>query len=169
MRIGLISDTHIPEVAQSLPLHLAEAFKGVDLILHAGDIYYTIVLDELERIAPVLAAYGDDDPRDTWDDNRVKQKHVLEIEGKTLWLVHEWQYFGVDPLRGMESYLNHSQDEAPDIVVFGHEHRTVARRYGNILFVNPGSATFLNYRPGPGTVAILNIDSLKTGVDIIRL
>ncbi len=56
MRIGLLSDTHIPEVAGALPYQIAKAFKGADLILHAGDIYTTSVLDNLEHIAPVLAA-----------------------------------------------------------------------------------------------------------------
>ena len=62
MRIGLISDTHIPDHADELPEQLKDAFRGVELILHAGDIYTIPVLDELEIIAPVLAAEGDDDP-----------------------------------------------------------------------------------------------------------
>jgi putative phosphoesterase len=61
MRIGLLSDTHIPDVAEKLPDELMEVFQGVDLILHAGDLYTPSVLDDLERIAPVLAALGDDD------------------------------------------------------------------------------------------------------------
>ncbi len=56
MLIGLISDTHIPWAVKELPPEVGEAFRGVDLILHAGDIYSHAVLDELERIAPVLAA-----------------------------------------------------------------------------------------------------------------
>ena len=61
MRIGLISDTHIPHDAKAIPPQVKEVFRGVDLILHAGDIYLSSVLDELEEIAPVLAARGDDD------------------------------------------------------------------------------------------------------------
>ena len=56
MRLGLISDTHIPEVTKELPPQIAKALQGVDLILHAGDVYAPFVLDELERIAPVLVA-----------------------------------------------------------------------------------------------------------------
>ena len=58
MRIGLLSDTHIPETEKKLPPELIEAFQGVDLILHAGDIYVPSVLDDLQRIAPVLDARG---------------------------------------------------------------------------------------------------------------
>jgi putative phosphoesterase len=38
MLIGLISDTHIPDRARQLPDNVLEAFKDVDLILHAGDL-----------------------------------------------------------------------------------------------------------------------------------
>ena len=55
MRIGLVSDTHIPEVAPAIPGQIAQAFRVVDLILHAGDIYVSSVLDELEYIAIPLS------------------------------------------------------------------------------------------------------------------
>ena len=61
MRIGLISDTHVPDHRRELPCQLKRLFDGTDLILHAGDIYTTWVLDELENMAPVLAAKGDDE------------------------------------------------------------------------------------------------------------
>jgi hypothetical protein len=169
MRIGLLSDTHIPEAAQALPPQIAEAFRDVDLILHAGDIYIPSVLDELERIAPVLAASGDDDSGDVLKDRRVKWKHVLKLEGKTLWLIHERPFpYTVAPWRAMNS-LEQNEHDAPDIVVFGHEHTTVVRRYGSILLVNPGSPTFLHYRRGLGTVGILTIDSGEAEARILQL
>ncbi len=72
MRIGLITDTHIPDAAGELPARIAEIFDGVDLILHAGDVYQSSVLDELERIAPVLVALGDDDSVGLFRDRRVE-------------------------------------------------------------------------------------------------
>lgn len=38
MIIGLISDTHIPDRADKIPITVLEAFKNVDLIIHAGDL-----------------------------------------------------------------------------------------------------------------------------------
>ena len=52
MRIGILSDTHVPEAPRLFP-EILEALAGVDLILHAGDLVVARVLDELERIAPV--------------------------------------------------------------------------------------------------------------------
>ena len=56
MRIGLISDTHIPGGAMAIPQEVVRAFEGVELILHSGNIYTAASLDWLERIAPVKAA-----------------------------------------------------------------------------------------------------------------
>ena len=61
MRIGLISDTHIPDIEKKIPFEIMHSFRGVDLILHAGDVYSPSVLDDLDCIAPVLVARGDDD------------------------------------------------------------------------------------------------------------
>jgi putative phosphoesterase len=54
--IGVISDTH-----GRLPSGLSNAFKDVDLIIHAGDIGEETVLDKLSKIAPVAAVRGNMD------------------------------------------------------------------------------------------------------------
>ncbi len=79
MRIGLISDTHIRETSQNLSSKVIKTFQDVDLILHAGDIYNPSVLDELELLAPVFAAVGDDDYGKTLTDRRVKDKQVFSF------------------------------------------------------------------------------------------
>ncbi|MBI4304611.1 MAG: metallophosphoesterase family protein [Chloroflexi bacterium] len=166
MRIGLVSDTHIPEAEKALPPELMQAFKGVDLILHAGDIYEISVLDDLQRIAPVLAASGDDDYWDTLNDARVKDKQALTIEGKTIWVIHQRPYYLI---RSQQNGLPPSKNGRPDIVVFGHEHRVVVEQVNGILFVNPGSPTFLEYERGLGTAGILYLDSGKPEVHILHL
>jgi len=172
MRLGLITDTHIPEVTSTLPPEVLLALQGVDLILHAGDIYQLSVLDELAAIAPVMAARGDDDYGEVVHDQRVQTKHVLKLGERTLWLVHE------KPLHLTAAwpmdYPHRADGDLPDIVVFGHEHRVVVQRHNGILFINSGSPTCLNYQRGLGTMGILDISSgdiapriidLRTGVD----
>lgn len=61
MRIGVISDTHVPVRARALPGEVFRIFAGVDLILHAGDLVTLDVLDELQAVAPVLAVRGNVD------------------------------------------------------------------------------------------------------------
>jgi putative phosphoesterase len=145
---------------------IRKAFKDVELILHAGDIYFTSVLDDLETIAPVLAALGDDDSVTTMErDRRIKPKHVLSLEGHGLWLVHQRPYGLGQPTFSPGKMAQ----ELPDIVVFGHEHRTAVERSHGILFVNSGSPTFLNYQQGLGTVGILDIRDGQIDVKIVRL
>ena len=60
MRIGLISDTHIPEAMPELWPHAYAVFDGCDAILHAGDIYDLSVIDGLSAMAPTYAARGND-------------------------------------------------------------------------------------------------------------
>jgi uncharacterized protein len=173
MLLGLLADTHILDVEEALSHELKEVFHDVDLILHAGDIYIPSVLDELECIAPVLAAQGDDDG-DLAHDRRVKDKHVIHLGGKTIWLIHERAYFLSSPQSPwwhgeFDPELNIVKYNRPDIVVFGHEHRTVVQNIDNVLFVNPGSPTFLNYVNGPGTVGILDLDSGNIEARIVHL
>ena len=61
MLIGLVSDTHIPEARRTIFDEVYAAMRGVDLILHAGDMHDSIVIDWLEEVAPVLAARGNGD------------------------------------------------------------------------------------------------------------
>jgi uncharacterized protein len=170
MRIGLLSDTHIPDAAKSLPMaELKLAFKGVDLIMHGGDIYYRGVLDDLAQIAPVIAAQGDDDYGTTIADERVKDKHILDIEGHCVWLIHERpKIFSPPPPLHRRNY-EFKNMKVPELVVFGHQHKTIVESYEGILLVSPGSPTFLHYKQGLGTVGILNINDGKIDVNILQL
>jgi uncharacterized protein len=168
MRIGLLADTHIPAEANALPSRVKEIFRGVDLLLHAGDIYLPSVLDDLESIAPVLAAAGDDDYGATLRDSRVKEKHILNLEGRIVWLIHEKPNdLDLRPLIG--AYSKTGASARPGVVVFGHKHKVIVEENDNILFINPGSPTFLNYHRGPGTVGLLTIGAGKPVIEILYL
>jgi putative phosphoesterase len=168
MLIGLLSDTHIrvpgtrSNLGQlwgdTLPLQISEAFRGVDLILHAGDIYTLPVLEELEKVAPVLAAEGDDDPFEIVNDKRVKSKHILNIEGITIGLAHQFEAWDLG-----------KQEDLPDVIVFGHLHKPSLERRNGVLWVNPGSPTFPNYRYELGTIALLTVNNGKAEAQIIKL
>ena len=160
----MISDTHIPEIAQTLPSRVKEIFKGVDLILHAGDIFVDSVLEELGTIAPVLAARGDDDY--PIRDKRMDEVQNLTLDGLNFYVIHSSQYFARDLIQHPEK---HNLEKAPDVVVFGHTHRDVVKTVGNSLLVNPGSATFPYYQLRMGTVALLSIKSGKAEAHIVPL
>lgn len=142
MRIGLISDTHMPRRARVIPKDILSAFAGVDLILHAGDLVAPQVLEPLERIAPVIAVAGNNDPPAVSE--RWGWQRVLELEGYRIGLVHGHEGKGANTVARA---LSHFPDF--DAVVFGHSHSAYNDRHGKTLAVNPGSPTDLR-RWSPG-------------------
>jgi len=168
IRVGLVSDTHVPAVVTELPVEVEGAFQGVDLILHAGDIYSLSVLDRLERIAPVLAAFGDDDDPSALLDRRVQRKHVLTLGGVVVWLLHDrsaefWTNYR--PTSGETDYALNK----PQVIVFGHEHEAIIHQRDGVLWVNPSSPTFAEYRTGLGTIGVLDIGCGQARVSINHL
>jgi len=164
MRIGLISDTHIPEACDHSPPLVFEVFRGVDLVMHAGDVYVNRVLDELAKIAPVVAALGNGDEGldghkfRLAPDERVKIAHLLEVEGVRIGLAHALPTPDETSERVFHNAMQTHFGGPVDVLVMGHSHLEGVTRFGNTLVVNPGSATLpRNLVNVPGTVAILEI------------
>ena len=164
-RIGLISDTHIPEARPSLWPQVMEAFQGVDMIFHAGDIHELFVLDELERIAPVWAARGNGEDGSGGrpvqpEDDRVKYAWVLPIEGLNVGLTHYVPVPERPPHFTMQRWLDRFFPHVrPDVIVSGDTHREAIEWVDGIYCVNPGSPTYPhNYDTQYGTLGYLDID-----------
>ena len=164
MRIGLISDTHIPEACDHLPAPVFEVFRGVDLVMHAGDVYVNRVLDELAEIAPVIAALGNGDEgldghRFRLElDERVRMAHLIEVEGVRIGLAHALPTPDETSERVFNEAMRAHFGGPVDVLVMGHSHLEGIVRFGDTLVVNPGSATLpRNLVDVPGTVAILEI------------
>jgi len=177
MRIGLISDTHIPESCEHLPARVFEVFQGVDLVMHAGDVYVNRVLDELSTIAPVIAAVGNgDEGLDGHQfrldpDERVREAHLLEIEGVRIGLVHAVPTPDETSQEVFERAIERNFGGPVDVIVQGHSHVEGIVHYGSTLVVNPGSATLPRNLVGvPGTVGILEIaDGAVVSARIVQL
>ena len=177
MRIGLISDTHIPEACEHLPARVFEVFRGIDLVMHAGDVYVNRVLDELAKIAPVIAALGNGDEgldghqHRLQADDRVREAHLLELEGVRIGLVHAIPTPDETSQEVFERAMHRHFGGPVDVVVQGHSHIEGVVRFGSTLVVNPGSATLpRNLTDIPGTVAILEVaDGVVRSAEIVQL
>ena len=173
MRIGLIGDTHYPE-AGPLWDEAYEAFAGVDLILHAGDLHTTEILHWLEDRcrAPVLGVRGNGDDggggRPLCDDDpRLKLAQKLDIEGVRIGLVHDATLPEWPPHRTLETIMEHEFGGPVDVLIHGHTHIEAIEEMRGVLLVNPGSPTFpRNMARSLGTVAFLEISE---GVAVARL
>lgn len=164
VRIGLISDTHIPEARQTLWPQVFDAFDGVDMIMHAGDIHELYVLDALEEVAPVLAARGNGEDGGGGrpvqpEDPRVKYAWLLELGGLWVGLTHYVPVPERPPrftlARWVERYF---PERSPDVIVSGDTHRELIAEVQGVLCVNPGSPTYPhNYDTQYGTLGFLEI------------
>jgi putative phosphoesterase len=128
MRIGVISDTHglvRPEVFG--------AFRGVDHILHSGDIGGEDVLDELRGIAPVTACAGNVDGFRCGD---AGESARAEFDGLRFLLVHILDR----PQQPRPEVLRELSRAPADVVIFGHSHLPHDERVGGVWYFNAASA-----------------------------
>jgi putative phosphoesterase len=142
-KIGVISDTH-----DYFDPKIPGLLKGVEHILHAGDIGLPRILLQLEEIAPVTAVAGNtDDPA-----FRYNFTEVIKLAGRKFLIHHivHPQDLG-DPPKGR------IVREKPDVVVFGHTHKPFHQTIDGILFFNPGYAGKSRFGM-ERTLAILHCD-----------
>ena len=136
------------------------ALKGVELILHAGDVGNRDVLIELNTLAPVQAVHGNVDDSHTPE---LEAHRWLSLEG---WHIHVSH--GDELGRPTPEGLIHRYPDA-SILVFGHTHRAVVHRANGKLVINPGAAgprrfnvvpsvARLTLAPGVADVEIIEID-----------
>ncbi|MFW6023037.1 MAG: metallophosphoesterase family protein [Halanaerobiaceae bacterium] len=133
MKIGVISDTHIPSKVKKIPEIVFEKFKNVDLIIHAGDIVNQSVLDKLDEYAPVKAVCGNVDTYDL--KNKLPERLRLELEGFKIGVIHGHNVRG-----HLMNKLSFVFPDA-DIIIFGHTHHPCNQLINGQLHFNPGSPT----------------------------
>ncbi len=133
-KIGVISDTHIPTRAESLPEKISSIFKGVDLIIHCGDIVSDDVLVELSSIAPVAAVKGN---MDSYGISLPVEEIIKINDTFTICASHG----AGSPFSIKERLYKAFKQYAPSLVLYGHTHIAAKDEYMGIPFFNPGSPT----------------------------
>jgi putative phosphoesterase len=145
VRIGVVSDTHLPRFGRVLPRALTEDLRArnVELILHAGDFTGAHVPPLLESIAPLRAVAGNNDGPELVA--RFGRRAIVAIEGVRIGLTHGDLGSGrTTPERATLTFARHEVDA----IVFGHSHVPLVDRLpdGRWL-VNPGSPTDKRRQP----------------------
>jgi putative phosphoesterase len=120
--IGIVSDTH-----GLLRERVRAQLKGSALIVHAGDFDTPEILEELKKMAPLLAARGNMD-RGDWA-QVLPGYDLAEIDAKLLCVVHDLHQLPLEPAAaGLAA------------VICGHTHQPGVSEYKGVLTINPGSA-----------------------------
>lgn len=161
-RLLVVSDTHVPARARSLPAPVLHAADAADLIVHAGDWVTASVLDELETHGDVLGVWGNNDGADLRA--RLPEVARRDIDGLRVAVVHE-----TGSAKGREERMDAAFPDT-DLLIFGHSHipwDTVTARGMRLL--NPGSPTDRRRQPHRTYATALAEDGTLREVTLVAL
>lgn len=173
-RIGLVADSHsaTPD-GSDLPEAVLEALRGVDLVIHLGDMGAVGALDRFAGVAPVLATKGG---HAVGHDPRIAERvRVVEAGRFALGALFELPKLApefrvgddgrlVFPGEPIAAVLERTFGRRVDVVAFAATHAPFRGEHEGVLFVNPGSPN-LPARP-PGTVAIVDLTGPRPRAEI---
>jgi putative phosphoesterase len=148
--IGIISDTH-----GLLRPEAVAALRGVNLILHAGDIGSSQVLETLKDIAPVVAVRGNND-KGAWAEI-LADREIVEIGHCSIYVLHNLKEMELDPAAA-----------GFRVVVSGHSHKPSMEESKGVLNLNPGSAGPRRFRL-PVSVARLSVNEETVLAQLVEL
>ena len=115
---------------------IIEYFKDVDEIWHAGDIGTIEVLEELIKIKPVKAVYGNIDGLEIR--NICPEYLHFIMEGVSVLLIHI-----ADRISKYNPLVNRLlKNHHPKLLICGHSHilKVATDKRNNLLYMNPGAA-----------------------------
>lgn len=150
MKTAIISDTHGLLRPEALT-----AIQGCDLILHAGDIGSSDILDQLFQIAPVQAVRGNNDLNLPWAAT-IPDHLSLDLNGWQTLLIHD--IADVPALLAANTRL----------IITGHSHKPLIEWRDNRLYLNPGSAGRRRFKL-PVTLALLDVRADALEPQLIHL
>ena len=149
-RVGLISDTH-----GLLRKEALEALRGSELIIHAGDVGKREILEELRKIASVVAVRGNVDT-EPWA-KALPETAVAEAGSVLIYVLHDVNALDLNPAAS-----------GFHVVVSGHSHKPGKTERDGVLYINPGSAGPRRFQL-PVTVARLRLGRTPYEVDFVDL
>ena len=104
-----------------------KALRGVQHIIHAGDVGAPEILEQLKAIAPVTAIRGNVD-KDAWA-CMLPHTEVVEIGGISIYVLHDVARLDLKP-----------EASGFNVVISGHTHVPKQEMRDGVLYFNPGSA-----------------------------
>jgi len=149
-RVGLISDTH-----GLLRREALEALRGSELIIHAGDVGDAKILEELRKLAPVVAVRGNVDTEE-WA-RTLPLTTVAEAGAVLIYVLHDVNAMDLNPATA-----------GLDLVVSGHSHKPGKIKRDGVLYVNPGSAGPRRFQL-PVSLARLNLAQKPWDLEFVDL
>lgn len=173
MDVAVLSDTHVPDQAESLPEDFREYVSDGEHVVHAGDFGSKDALADVgELAADLTAVYGNADSGDI----DLPAVASVTVSGVTFVVSHGMVNFVERAVRSSEGVVFNREDwldavadtararaEEPVVGIGGHSHEVEDTVHEGIRLLNLGSAT----GAGPADEAtMLTVDITDGDLDV---
>lgn len=160
-KILLLSDTH-----GFIDESILKYIKNADEVWHAGDVGKLSITDEIEKLKPLRAVYGN------IDNKSIRAEFPLDnifiIEGIKVWITH----IGGHPFKYNSRVKEKLIENPPNLFISGHSHilKVQFDKKLNLLYMNPGAAgkhgihkvrTLLRFEIDKGNIKKLEVIELE--------
>ena len=146
MKILIVSDTHGNHKNLDKVL---EREKGIDMLLHMGDVedgdtYLEAVLD-----CPLHIVAGNNDFY-----SYLPREEEIQIGNYRVWMTHGHLYYVSMNTKRLKQT---ARERKKDIVMYGHTHRPDIDIEDDLIVINPGSLSYPRQEGRKGTYIIMEI------------
>ena len=153
VRLLVVADTH-----GHLDSRIADLSRSCDVVVHAGDILATQVLDDLKpQCGKVYAVRGNNDTSKYWGQDSLDLKDLpdqclLSLPGGTLCVEHGHRIWDTKNYhRRLRQKHQHHEVKA---IVYGHTHKLVCDKGKRPWILNPGAAGRVRTYGGPSCLIL---------------
>ena len=134
-KILVISDTHCHSIKQ-LPQKIIEEIENAEIIVHLGDYISLNLVNELKAKKLFYGVHGN---MDSYDVKAILPSNlIVNIEGYQIGLIHPPEG---GPSFGIAKNLVRRFERKVDAIIYGHTHKAEISKLGDVLLINPGTAT----------------------------
>lgn len=160
MKILLLSDTH-----NYIDNQILSYVKDADEVWHAGDIGTISVIQEIEKIKPVKAVFGNIDGNDIR--SNFPENQLFTCEGMLVFMTHIGGY----PNNYAFGILNRLKEVKPHIFICGHSHilKIIYDKKLELLHLNPGAVGKYGFHKVRTMLRFEIIDTKIQNMEIIEL
>ena len=130
MKVLIVSDTH----RKNENYFEAVNREKPDMVIHCGDVEGSEYALTEAAGCPVYIVLGNNDFF-----SNLPRELELKIGPYKVWVTHGHNYY---VSMGSEHIKREALVRGVDIVMYGHSHRPVVERAGNVTAVNPGSLSY---------------------------
>ncbi|MCM1099803.1 MAG: metallophosphoesterase [Clostridium sp.] len=146
MKVLIVSDTH---KKNDIYLNLVKLHKP-DMVIHCGDAEGAEDLLTEAADCPVYIVLGNNDFF-----SKLPRELELQIGRYKVWVTHGHNYY---VSMGNETIKQEAEARGADIVCYGHTHRPVVDKSGDVIALNPGSLSYPRQENRRASYIIMEID-----------